>query len=432
VLLISLDPVDERMAGAAIRSWELAHVLSAHAEVTLATVRLGRISSAEVDLVEFEAHAPEALRPHVMAADVIVAQPQWPVIAGWMHRSGARVIYDLYDPETLETLELFAGTWPARRRLMVAFTLDRLHDALRGGHHFVCASEKQRDLWLGAMYAGRLIDPDAYDRDPSFRSVIDVVPFGLPGTPPRREAVGAIRAAIPEIGGGAEIVLWNGGTWPWLDPVGAVEAFALVAARRPGARLVFMGAGGHPAAQRAAGEARRAAREAGLLDRSVFFNERWVPYAERAGWLLDAACAVATHREHLETRFAFRTRLLDCFWAGLPIVCTAGDELAERVGRDGLGETVAPGDVEGLARALERVLDRGRHSYAAPLAAVAAEFAWPRAAAPLAAFATAVTPPPSPLGKDAPGRTPGHRARSLAYRALRPGLALAQRRAGRR
>ena len=371
-------------------------------------------------LIEFEAHAPQALRPHVMAAEVIVAQPQWPVIAGWMHRSGARLVYDLYDPETLETLERFAAAWPAKRRLMVAFTLDRLADALRGGHHFLCASEKQRDLWLGAMYAQRLIDPAAYDRDPSFRSVIDVVPFGLPAAAPRPAAGDPIRAAFPGIGRDDEVVLWNGGIWPWLDAPLVVAAFARLRDSRPTARLVFMGASGNPAGRAAAAEARRAAAAAGLLDRSVFFNDGWVPYADRAGWLLEAACAVATHREHLETRFAFRTRLLDCFWAGLPIVCTAGDDLAARVERDGLGAAVPAGDDAALAVALARVLDRGRAAYAAPLAAVAADYAWPQVAAPLIAFVAAADGRPPPrLGAAGGGpwrREAGHQLRTVAYR----------------
>ena len=89
------------------------------------------------------------------------------------------------------------------------------------------------------------------------------------------------------------------------------------------------------------------------------FNDGWVPYEERGAWLLQADCAVAAHRDHLETRFSHRTRLLDCLWAGLPIVCTRGDELAERIAREGLGEAVPPADPAALAAALARVLDRG-------------------------------------------------------------------------
>jgi glycosyltransferase involved in cell wall biosynthesis len=416
VLLITLDRVAEQMAGPAIRAWELAHLLSEYADVTLATADMGAVTSDTVELVPFIAHSPRAIRRHVAEADVIIAQPQWSVLATWMHRSPARVIYDLYDPELFEALEALTDRTAAIRQMWLELTFDRLHDALHGGHHFMCASEKQRDLWIGTMYGQRLIAPGRYVRDPSFRSVIDVVPFGLPSEPPAPAAGSAIRSAFPAIAPDDEIVLWNGGIWNWLDPACAVRAFAHLRERRPQARLVFMGGSAMPAARLAAASARLAVADAGLEDR-VFFNDVWVPYDERAAWLQDATCAVATHLEHLETRYAFRTRLLDCFWASLPVVCTAGDDLSERVQRGGLGETVAPGDDVGLAAALERVLQRGRASYADALAGVAAEFAWPRVAEPLVQFVMDARPS-EPLG----GRTRPpwrreilHQARFVAY-----------------
>ena len=45
----------------------------------------------------------------------------------------------------------------------------------------------------------------------------------------------------------------------------------------------------------------RLADSLGLTGKHVFFNEQWVPYAERQNWLLDANCGVTTHFEHVET-----------------------------------------------------------------------------------------------------------------------------------
>ena len=118
---------------------------------------------------------------------MVVARPQWPLAMRMMRRSGARLIFDIYDPDTFATIEHYAERSPRRRRLMAAFSVDRLDEALRIGHHFICASERQLDFYLGAMLAEGLISPAAYERDGSFRSVIDVVPFGVPG----RSAAGA-------------------------------------------------------------------------------------------------------------------------------------------------------------------------------------------------------------------------------------------------
>jgi glycosyltransferase involved in cell wall biosynthesis len=203
-----------------------------------------------------------------------------------------------------------------------------------------------------------------------------------------------------------------------------VRAAALLAQRRPGVRLVFMGGSALGPAQAATEATRRVAGELGLLDEHVFFNSAWVPYGERGAWLLEADCSVSTHVEHLETRFAFRTRLLDCLWAGLPIVCTRGDELAERVEREDLGATVPERAPERLATAIEQVLDRGRDAYAPQLERAAEDFRWAHVAEPLIRWVTEPDLPPR-IGDGARAhlaRRPGQRLRAAGYRAARTGL----------
>jgi hypothetical protein len=102
--------------------------------------------------------------------------------------------------------------------------------------------------------------------------------------------------------------------------------------------LFFMGAR-HPNPQESERKGLREtialSRELGLDGRAVFFND-WVPYAERENYLLEADVGVSLHRDHLETHFAFRTRFLDCLWAGLPIITTRGDVISgRRAGRCG-------------------------------------------------------------------------------------------------
>jgi glycosyltransferase involved in cell wall biosynthesis len=416
VLFISADPIGEQMAGLGIRYWELARAIGERAQVTVAHGGEEQLG-AGVETVLFDPHRPGALRAAIDRADVIVTHPQWPIVTRWLRRAKARVIFDLYDPETLETLELLAGRPLALRRQLTATTQDRLHDALRTGHHFMCASETQRDLWLGAMVALRLIDPASYDRDPSLRSTIDLVPFGVPETAPSATGAPGPRQSIPGLDGDQEIVLWNGGIWRWLDAETAIRAVVELAQRRPSVRLVFMGASArHPAAKQAGEAARSLARELGALGSSVHFHDGWVPYAERAAWLTQADCALSCQRDHLETRFAFRTRILDCFWAGLPVVCTEGDDLADYIARHDLGQACPAENVGAVGDTLERVLDRGRAAYADALAQAALAHSWPIVARPLLRWIE------SPEEHSRPGDTPGalraplrQRARESAY-----------------
>jgi glycosyltransferase involved in cell wall biosynthesis len=416
VLFVSADPVGASMAGAGIRYFELARVLAGRAEVTIAHTGAGDETLEGIPTVAYRPHTPERLRGLLARADFVVAQPQWPLVNRWLRQASARVVFDIYDPETFETLELIGPERPWVRRAFTDLTLDRLHDALRTGHHFMCATEKQRDLWLGAMLGLRLIDPRGYDGDPSLRSVIATVPFGLPSEPPTPPADAGPRGRVANVDQDSEVVLWNGGLWNWLDPVTAVRAAAALAPRRPRLRLVFMGASDRAAAAVASSAAHAAARELGVHGSVVHFHEQWVPYDERSAWLAQADCAISTHAEHLETRFAFRTRLLDCFWSGLPVVCTGGDDLADRVEREDLGAVTPPGDVDAVANAIEQVLDRGRGAYAESLARVAEDYTWPRVAGALVEWVTQEAPP-ARLGdtRGATRVTSAHRLRSAAY-----------------
>ena len=421
ILVISSDAVGASMAGGGIRAYELARALAPHADVTLAG--LPSVSAHELDLrvVTYDLNDPRALRQPIATSDVIVAQPQWPPVMRWMKRSGARLIFDMYVPELFEVFESWAERRTAVRGLVASLVTDRLMHAFHIGHHFLCASDRQRDLWLGAMLAERVVTPKLLERDPGLNRTIAKVPFGVPDETAAGTGAAGLRDRFPEIGPDDPVALWNGGLWGWLDPLTVIRAMGEVAGRLPGARLVFMGKATHRQAERATQEARELAGGLGLLDRTVFFNDVWVPYADRANWLLDADCAVSAHHEHLETRFAFRTRLLDCFWAGLPIICTEGDDLADRVELDDLGATVQPGDVNGMARAIEQVLGRGRTSYQPALRRVAADHAWSVVTEPLVRFA--LEPGPTPrLGMLTTPQRPGQMARGIAFRVARATL----------
>jgi glycosyltransferase involved in cell wall biosynthesis len=400
-LILSPEPLGAEMAGMAIRATELARAVGGEAAYV-------------------HPHAPGDLRERAAAAGVVVAQPPWPLAARELRRSGARLIYDLYDPEPLEALQFLAGRRAGVRRTVTAMSLDRMVDALHDGHAFLCASERQRDLWTGTLLAERLITPAVHDADPALGGLLAVVPFGVPDAPPAPGPGPRERFGLAD---DDELVLWNGGIWDWLDPESVLRAVAQLSPERPRLRLVFMGTSGAAQARDAEARARDLARELGLLGRVVRFNDGWVPYEERGAWLLQADAAVAAHHDHLETRFSHRTRLLDCLWAGVPVVCTRGDDLAERVAADDLGAAVPPGDPGALAAALARVLDAGRSSFGPALARAAEELRWSRVAEPLAALISAG--PSSPLGVRAGRRrprSPGLRARDLGYIAARTAL----------
>ena len=423
IIVLTRDPTGPALGGNAIRATELARALAAHGDVTLAAPGVPAGAGLPFGHVTWRPDRPRELRAILRGADAIVATPQSPGIQAELRRSGARLVLDLYDPYPLAVLEAYRSAPALQRRLHTTLTLDAFTEALRMAHHVICASDRQRDLWLGMMLGAGLLRAENYDVDPTLRSRIDVVPTGVSTAPlpPGRP----IRDRFPQIGADDDVVLWYGGLWDWVDPVTPVRAMPELLRHRAGAKLVFLGRA--PAAPHQGGMARRAralAGELGLEDRSVFFLDAIVPFAERGAWLSEADCAISTHHEDLETRFAFRTRVLDFIWARLPVVCTRGDALSELVERHRLGAVVQPGDASAVAAALAQVLAAGRDAYAAGFSHAAAGLTWATAAEPLVRFVTERETPPR-LGDAALAPAlPGPPARALATRALQAGRRL--------
>ena len=96
---------------------------------------------------------------------------------------------------------------------------------------------------------------------------------------------------------------------------------------------------------------------------------------------------MSAHLDHLETRYSFRSRVLDYLWAGLPMVLTGGDILAGQVEAAGLGAVVAAGDVRGLEDALARMLADPPPKQR--FAALTRQYTWERVAEPLVEFCLA-------------------------------------------
>jgi hypothetical protein len=132
----------------------------------------------------------------------------------------------------------------------------------------------------------------------------------------------------------------------------------------------------------------------------VIVLDDWVPYAERGRYLAEADVGVSAHLPGVETRFAFRTRLLDYIWARLPTLATAGDSLGAQIADAGGGLLVAPGDQAGWQAAIARFYADAalRAAARAAMGLLAERFAWDEVARPLAGFCAAPRrlAPPAP------------------------------------
>jgi hypothetical protein len=131
--------------------------------------------------------------------------------------------------------------------------------------------------------------------------------------------------------------------------------------------------------------------ELGLTGSRVFFGSSWIPYDEHGAVLMESDIGVSLHQDSVETRFSFRTRILDYLWAGLPIIATEGDSMADLVRSEHLGAVVAPGDVAGVVEALVELGSDAerRRACAERSRAASARFRWSVAAQPLVDYCAA-------------------------------------------
>jgi glycosyltransferase involved in cell wall biosynthesis len=441
VLVLSAEPVAERMAGPAIRASELARSLAARHRVTLAAPAPST-APVGVGLLEAGFDELDKLLEAAAAHDVVLAQELPPTLVARLTRMPVRVALDLYNPSVMEVLEAVVAEPPRVQRRIQELIANRAVAQCAVADFIVCANERQRDLWLGAMAVNGLIELDAYRRDPTLRSVIDVVPFGIPDEPPPQpSAEPVLKGALPGIGPDDRVLLWAGGIWGWLDPATPIRAVKLLEeAGGPATHLVFLGTGRPSLELTAQGaypdQARELARREGLEGRLVHFREGWVPYDERARWLVEADVGVSAHLDHLETRFSFRTRILDYLWAGLPVVTSAGDVLGDLVEREGVGCAVAPGDVEAYAAACAALLDDGdaRRSARKRIGELAPSLRWSEVTRPLSDWCESVPAlPPRRVRRGVIRRAlRGQYVRAMAETSRTKGRVAAARQVGRR
>jgi glycosyltransferase involved in cell wall biosynthesis len=356
IAVLTGDVLEPKMAGPAIRAWHMASTLAREHDVQLASTQECSLTHPDFPVRVVDERELEDVEAW---CDVLIFQGnlmrQHPVLRD-THKI---VVCDIYDPFHLEVLEQARNLDPPRRLLAVQSSTDVLNEQLRRGDFFLCASEKQRDFWLGQLASVGRINPATYDRGENLERLLAVAPFGVSDEPPRHTR-SVLRGVVPGIGENDKVVLWGGGIYNWFDPLTLLRAVDKLRRRLPEVRLYFLGLR-HPNPQvgemKMTDDAVALADELGLVGTHAFFNEDWVEYDDRQNYLLESDIGVSTHLDHVETEFSFRTRLLDYLWASLPIVATSGDSLASLIETSGIGLTVPAGDVDALEEALFRMLD---------------------------------------------------------------------------
>ncbi len=389
ICIISYDVIGKKMAGPGIRFYEFAKILSNYLDVTLLTPNKIDIDTEGFKTRQYKVNNYKSLQRYVENSDIILIQGHILYYFPFLRNFKGKIIVDLYNPFNLESLEMFKDSNMEERIRIDKNNLNILKFQLTIGDFFICASEKQRDYWIGMLNAVGRINPYSYDSDNTLRSLIDIVSSGIPSEPPLRSNL-SIRDEIADIKEEDFIILWGGGIWNWLDPITAIKALWEITRSRKDIKLVFMGIK-HPDPKlpemKKCIEAIRLSKELDLYGKNVFFNE-WTPYKSRQALLMSSDVGLSIHHERIETEFSYRTRVMDYIWARLPVITTEGDSIAKMVKVENIGEVVKYENTNQLARVMESVATNKslKEIYRKNLNKIAPRFYWENATRPLVKY----------------------------------------------
>src|SRR3990167_7934929 len=176
------------MAGPAIRCVELAQQLSDEFDVTVFSPRYTDLSpqwAKTRGLTLATGLGKRRLYELASANDILFIQANVLKPYPGLSKLEKYLVVDLYDPYLLSLLAQYADDAPS------ASSSYRLMHLILEKHMVMadfsaCASQRQRDYWLGRYCALGRLTPELYRLDPTFAKLIGVVPFGLPARQPIR------------------------------------------------------------------------------------------------------------------------------------------------------------------------------------------------------------------------------------------------------
>ena len=348
VVITSPDITDAGYSGMGLRTLGIGSALAARHEVILLTA--GRPQHLPTDAQV--AVGPQARGEALAQADVVITSNGLQLRE--LATLRAAVVSDLYDPSFFEWLVLDDSERHERIPWMER-QLEALQRAARVSSVLLCANHRQRDLLLGALLPtfGRtsLASLDV-------RTIEDRV-LVVPNAVSQHETL-PDRAAARQRLGFAEndiVLLWGGGVWNWMDAETVLRAAEQASADNPRIRLVFLGLKRSGVLDPHASNAEPLLRpyvNADPVTSRILVNENWVAPDQRLDYLAAADAGVLGQFDNLETHFSFRTRLIDCLQAGLPVITMSGDELSDRAGREGWGLVSPIGDVTAMRDLMTR------------------------------------------------------------------------------
>jgi len=220
-----------------------------------------------------------------------------------------------------------------------------------------CRDEGVRKVVFGSLISLFKADLENYINNKQFKNILEVAPFGIEKKKIKTKNKEYLyRGKYQNISKKDFILLWNGGIWNWNDGKSLIEAMNVL--KKENIKLVFQGFA-HPSNnQKLSTEAKntiKLAKKYNLINNSVFFIDKWIPYNERHKYLLEADAGIITSPNIPEANLFFKTRIYDYLYSKLPTILFDCEAFSQTISNNGLGLVCKTGDFNDLARNIKKL-----------------------------------------------------------------------------
>jgi glycosyltransferase involved in cell wall biosynthesis len=195
---------------------------------------------------------------------------------------------------------------------------------LQGGDLFMCANNNQIIYYQGILSSLGRMNPKTYRTDPT-----RLVPYGISSDLPKINNK-PFSDHIKNHNKSSFKILWFGGVYPWFDISNLIHAINNIKSKvsvhmaMVGVKNPFVN---HPDFNLKVVELENLIVDLGL-EKNISLHD-WISYEDRADWYCDCDIILTINKQGFENSLAWRTRLVDYVWSGMPVATNGGDPLGE-------------------------------------------------------------------------------------------------------
>lgn len=303
--IVSPEPIGDCMSGIGIRMLEMAKVLSKDYDTIFFAPKESKPIKVNFPI---KGYKKEAISEFLKDRDLVIVQGE-PANYLLSQNFKGYVIVDLYDPYAIESLSYDEKA--------LEFAHSSLTFQLKKGTYFLCANEKQRIFYLGGLFLSKRLEPYIFQKDPEFKSLISIVPYGVPEEEP------ILEENYFEF---KEPLFFFGSFYDWYDTEILKEVLWELKKEMEFHFIITKHLRPQTTPQKKFEEFFKWSQERNLLEKNIHIID-WIPYNERTKAYFSSSLSLCFYPKGLETELSFRTRILDFLYGGLPVIALKGSEL---------------------------------------------------------------------------------------------------------